>query len=86
MDLKEKRDEEEIRMRRKDIEMREREQRMKEKELESRLKSDQDLIFVLRQQLQQQEVVLEQVQQQIKLLLPLYQNSLEKRNDIIFEK
>ena len=79
MDLKEKRDEEEIRMRRKDIEMREREQSMKEKELESRLISDQDLIFVLRQQLQQQEVFLEQVQQQIKLLLPLYQNSLEKK-------
>jgi len=54
MDLKQKRDEEEIRMIRKEIEMREREQSMKEKELESRLKRDQDLIFVLRQQLQQQ--------------------------------
>ena len=79
MDLKEKRDEEEIRMRRKEIEIREREQSMKEKELESRLKRDQDLIFVLRQQLQQQQVILEQVQQQNKLLLALYQNSLEKK-------
>ena len=79
MELKEKRDEEEIRMRRKEIEMRERDQNMKEKELESRLKRDQDLIFVLRQQLQQQQVILEQVQQQNKLLLALYQNSLEKK-------
>ena len=59
--------------------MREREQSMKEKELENRLKRDQDLIFVLRQQLQQQEVILDQVQQQNKLLLALYQKSQEKK-------
>ena len=52
---------------------------MREKELEARLKKDQDIIFILRQQLQQQLAILEEVQKQNKMLLSLYQNSLEKK-------
>ena len=86
IDLKEKMEEDEIKMRRRELEIREREQSMREKEqrkrereFEGRLKRDEDLIFVLRQQLQQQQANLEQVQQQNKLLLSPYQNSLERK-------
>ena len=86
IDLKEKMEEDEMKMRRRELEIRDREQIMREKEqsirereLEGTLKGDEDLIFVLRQQLQQQQAILKQVQQQTKLLLSLYQNSLEKK-------
>ena len=79
MDLKERREEEEIMMRRREQDMKEREQKMREKELDARLKRDEDTIFILKQQLQQQQAILEEVQQQNKLLLSLYQNCLEKK-------
>ena len=52
---------------------------MRERELEEQFKRDQDIIFVLKQQIQQQHAILEQVQQQNKLLLSLYQNRLQKK-------
>ena len=80
-------EEDEIKMRRRELEIREREQSMREKEqrirereLEGRLKRDEDLIFVLRQQLQQQQAILEQVQQQNKLLLSLTKIAWKGRN------
>ena len=79
MDLKERREEEDIMIRRRQQDMKEREQSIRERELEGRLKRDQDIIFILKQQLQQQQAILEEVQQQNKLLLSLYQNCLEKK-------
>eukprot|EP00795_Rhopilema_esculentum_P005757 gene5757-biopygen7537 len=79
LELKEKMQEEEIKMRRKEQEIKEREQLMRERELEARLKKDDEIINILRQQLQQQQAILEEVQQQNKLLLSLYQSSLEKK-------
>eukprot|EP00795_Rhopilema_esculentum_P005626 gene5626-biopygen7468 len=79
LELKEKMQEEEIKMRRKEQEIKEREQLMRERELEARLKKDDEVINILRQQLQQQQAILEEVQQQNKLLLSLYQSSLEKK-------
>ena len=78
-EMKERLQEEEIRMRKKEQEMRERELIMREKELEGRLRKDQDIIFILKQQLQQQQAILEEVQRQNKFLLSLYQTSLEKK-------
>eukprot|EP00795_Rhopilema_esculentum_P015927 gene15927-biopygen5310 len=80
LELKEKMQEEEIKMRRKEQEIKEREQLMRDRELEARLKKDDEVINILRQQLQQQQqAILEEVQQQNKLLLSLYQSSLEKK-------
>ena len=79
VDLQEKRAEEKMIMRRRELEMKEREQNLRERELEEQFKRDQDIIFVLKQQIQQQHAILEQVQQQNKLLLSLYQNSLQKK-------
>ena len=77
--MKEKGEEDEMKTRRRKLEIRERKQSMREKEqsirereIEGRLKRDQDLIFVLKRQLQQQQAILEQVQQQNEQLLPLY--------------
>ena len=77
--LTEKREEEKLKLRKQEFEMREREHSLRERELEGKLKRAQDLIFVLRQQLQQQQVILEHVQQQNRLLLSLYQASMEKK-------
>ena len=51
---------------------------MRERELEAKLKRDEDIICTMKQQLQQQQAILDEVQQQNKLLLCLYQKSLEK--------
>ena len=66
-------------MRRKEQEMKERELAVREKELEARLEKDQDIICISRQHLLQQQAILEEVLKQNKLLLSLYQNSLEKK-------
>ena len=58
---------------------RERAMYMRERELEARLKREDGLIFLLKQQLHQPQAILEEVQQQNKLLLSLYQKSLEKK-------
>ena len=52
---------------------------MKEREFEARLKRDEDIICIIKQQLQQQQGLLEEVQQQNKLLLSLHQKCLEKK-------
>ena len=79
MGLKEKREEEKLTLRKQEFEMREREHSLRERELEGKLKRVQDLIVILRQQLQQQQVILEHVHQQNKVLLSLYQASMEKK-------
>ena len=79
IDLQEKRAEEKMIMRRRELEMKEREQNLRERDLEEQCKRDQNIIFVLKQQIQQQHAILEQDQQQNKLLLSLYQNSLQKK-------
>jgi len=84
--LKDKRDEEEMRKRRKDLEMRERVQSMRERKLESRQNRSQDLVFILRQKLKLQQASLERIQQQDKFLLALYQTSLETKDWCCFAK
>ena len=79
INLKEKSEEAERRMKERKLDMKEREVCMKERELEARLKRDEDIIYIMKQQLQQQQGLLEEVQQQNKLLLSLYQKSLEKK-------
>ena len=79
INLKEKNEEAERRMKERKLDMKEREVCMKERELEARLKRDEDIIKIMKQQLQQQQGLLEEVQQQNKLLLSLYQKSLEKK-------
>ena len=66
-------------IKRRQQEMKEREQCTRERELEGRLKRDQDMLCLLKNQLQQQWAILEQVQLQNTLLLSLYQNCLEKK-------
>ena len=62
--------------------MKEREQNMKERESyvyeRDRLKRADDINFILKQQLHQQQAILEEVQQQNKLLLSLYQKALKR--------
>ena len=79
INLKEKSEEAERKMKERKLDMKEREVCMKERELEARLKRDEDMIYIMKQQLQQQQGLLEEVQQQNKLLLSLYQKSLEKK-------
>ena len=66
-------------IKRRQQEMKEREQCTRERELEGRLKRDQDILFLLKQQLQQQQAILEQVQLRTTMLLSLYQKYLEKK-------
>ena len=77
--LKEKSEEAERRMKERKLDMKEREVCMKERELEARLKRDEDMIYIIKQQLQQQLSLLEEVQQQNKLLPSLYHKSHEKK-------
>ena len=79
INLKEKSEEAERRMKERKLDMKEGEVCMKERELEARLKRDEDMIYIMKQQLQQQQGLLEEVQQQNKLPLSLYQKSLEKK-------
>ena len=57
----------------------ERKRAMQEGENWSQAKRDEDIIYIMKQQLQQQQGLLEEVQQQNKLPLSLYQKSLEKK-------
>ena len=79
IDMQEKRAEEKMIIRGRELEMKEREHNVRERELEEQFKREQDIIFVLKPQIQQQHAILEQVQQQNKLLLSLYQHSLQKK-------
>ena len=56
-DLKERREEEDIMIRGRQQDMKEREQSIRERDLEGRLKGDQEILCILKQQLQQQQAI-----------------------------
>ena len=76
-----------MKMRRRELEIREREesmreneQRIMEREVEARLKRNQGLSFASRQQLQQKQATLEQVQQQKSNCYPFTKIAWKRRN------
>ena len=74
--------EEEIKMRRKEQEIKEREQLMKERELEARLKKDEEIIFILKQQLQQQQAIFwKRYSSKTSCFCPFTKVAWKRRND-----
>ena len=57
MDIKERREEEDIMIKGRQQDMKEREQSIRERDLEGRLKGDQEILCILKQQLQQQQAI-----------------------------
>ena len=85
--MKEKREEDEMKMKGKELEtrereqgMRERKQRVRERELEGRLERDLDLSCVLRQQLQQQQAIWSNYSSKINCCCTFTKTAWKRRN------